>query len=325
MNRAGALGWVVASLVPAGCACPPPPLDLESDGESGATTTVQGPTSSQTTLLTATNGATTVDTLDSTTAGTAGTAGTASEETSGVGCDESEILCDGACVDPRFDPDHCGASDPCDANPGVTCEGPFEGCAEGGCTSCDQLEDFEVPLLPPCILGTWALEPDWCIYSGAPSSTHPAMPFASNVLGTDGNRSAPYPGTDDETSSARSGVVTIGHTLAFRSWHVDEGGMVAMPGGESFDNKIIELELDMGPVTVVDCGAGIGLQVFCLPSSGPRASDDWDAVVIDTSAYAGMRGTLRFAYETNGSSGSFEQGWFIDDLRTGACGVPTSL
>jgi hypothetical protein len=131
-------------------------------------------------------------------------------------------------------------------------------------------------------------------------------------FGTDGNRQAPYPGGETEYSRITTVADVVPGPLTFSSWNVDEGSGV--------DNKIIEVSVDGGASwnVLVDCGAGIGgAPGFCTYRNDGRAGDDWDAVVIDTGAFAGQVGQLRFTYNTLDACCSFERGWFIDNLSFG--------
>ncbi|MEM9454501.1 MAG: DUF4215 domain-containing protein [Myxococcota bacterium] len=171
----------------------------------------------------------------------------------------------------------------------------------------------------------WELTGDWEIYDEAPPSDWPAVSFAmtqGRVLGTDGNRMAPYPGAEPETSSATTASFTLPSTLRFRSWHVDEGGQ---PDGEGLinDTKRIGVSVDGGDTwqTLVDCTGGPGVDLpFCQGHQGPRDAGDWDEIQLDTTAFAGMPGMLRFEYDTlSDSCCGLEQGWFIDDLNGFGC------
>ncbi len=56
-----------------------------------------------------------------------------SESTTG-GCMDDELSCDGECIDPETDPEHCGASDDCTGqSAGVQCS-PDQECIEGLCS-----------------------------------------------------------------------------------------------------------------------------------------------------------------------------------------------
>ncbi len=59
-------------------------------------------------------------------------AGCDDSPSAGATCGADQVRCDGICVDPLSDRAHCGAADPCDQNPGVTCEAGFS-CEAGAC------------------------------------------------------------------------------------------------------------------------------------------------------------------------------------------------
>ncbi|MCX4242790.1 DUF4215 domain-containing protein [Paraliomyxa miuraensis] len=198
------------------------------------------------------------------------------------------------------------------------CEADLAGVsveAQGACAQCDLVFGFEPGEPNPVIANNGG----WQLYTAAPPSfDHLEVPFGSTVLGTDGNRVAPYPGNESEASAATIGAVTLGNALSFRSWHVDEGG------GQMYyyDRKRVIFEsTDTGiSTTLVDCNAGVNEQAFCTMRYESRAGDDWDLITLDTAALAGQAGNLRFEYETLDSCCSFEQGWFIDDVALGPCG-----
>jgi len=169
--------------------------------------------------------------------------------------------------------------------------------------------DFEGPVSP--VLESTG---GWHRYTSAPQSQQrAAVAFSSQVLGTDGNRAEPYPGTDNETSFATLGSITLDQTLTLRSWHVDEGG-------SSYDRKRIYFQTDSGQTwALVDCSTSINPQAFCTPNNTSRPGNLWDEIVLDTAILAGQTGTLRFEYQTVDSCCSFEQGWFIDDVAIGEC------
>ena len=133
-------------------------------------------------------------------------------------------------------------------------------------------------------------------------------------MGTDGNRRPPYTNNPGEKrhlehSRATSAPDVVPDMLTFDSWNDDEGG--------GFDTKLIELSIDGGMSWIVleDCSAG-SVQPFCTNTAGMvRAGDDWDAITIDTSAYAGEVGILRITYNTGDDCCDTEQGWFIDNLN----------
>ncbi|MBU1508831.1 hypothetical protein KKD52_00605, partial [Myxococcota bacterium] len=56
-----------------------------------------------------------------------------------LSCQENLVECDGTCIDPATDRFHCGASDPCDTNPGFACEDGYLCDGDGGCAlSCQE-------------------------------------------------------------------------------------------------------------------------------------------------------------------------------------------
>lgn len=180
------------------------------------------------------------------------------------------------------------------------------GSGEGGGTLVFDFEG-ELPVLESS--GNWAL------YTEAPPSyQNAAVPFPSQVLGTDGNRLPPYPGDDNENSFATLGPITLGSSLSLSSWHVDEGGGY-------YDRKRIYFQADSGETWVLaDCAGGINAdQAFCQFDSSSRPGDLWDDIVLDTGILSGQTGTLRFEYQTLDGCCSFEQGWFIDDIRVNGC------
>lgn len=188
---------------------------------------------------------------------------------------------------------------------------------DGECAQCEPAFGFEPEEPNPVI----SADGGWQLYTAAPPSfDHLEVPFGSTVLGTDGNRMAPYPGNESENSAATIGAITLGESLSFRSWHVDEGG--GQPGGY-YDRKRVFFESATTGQTwvLVDCWNMINAQAFCDFTSESRAGDDWDQIVLDTATLAGQTGNLRFEYQTLDSCCSFEQGWFIDDITVGSCGA----
>lgn len=194
-----------------------------------------------------------------------------------------------------------------------------EACDDGndddadGCTqdcACRASFEFETQL------NGWELSGDWSIYSEAPTSSWTKVPFEDQgkALGTDGNRTEPYPGAEDEVSSATTPTFMIPTTLQFRSWHADEGGPQ--------DNKRILVSTDSGATwnALVDCELGPNTSMpFCQPQDVPRDAESWDRIEIDSAAYADVPGQLRFEYEALDACCDFEQGWFIDDLDALGC------
>lgn len=339
---------VLAALV-SGCAVPPTPI-AQGDSEVTATTTMGSTTMSVgTTTYEPTTSTTSPSTSSSSTDGTTSdvtttgsmsttafntssstsTDGSSSSESStgattelgsttgGSPCDGGLVECDGVCIDPLSDPAFCGAAPPCDSNPGSVCDPILTICLGGACEDCELVFDFE--FMGVGSLATWTWGSDWGVYNVTPSSTHAPVLLSSAAFGTDGNRQTPYPGLENETSQVVTGVIAFDDTLSFRSWHVDEGGDNPM----GWDNKRIEIFTGTYE-TLVDCELGINPQGFCDQVAGPRAADDWDLIVLDTSAYNGYNTSLRITYDTNKLGENFEQGWYIDEIRVGAnCGPPT--
>ncbi len=346
---------VLVGTMASACAVPPTPIpqvDSESEVTVGPTTSISGMGSTigpldSTTLETTSTSATSSTTSDptslspttsdsttspiepaststssdgSTTSSVLSVGSTTgeSEGTTGPVCALDLIDCGGECIDPASNLSFCGAVDPCDVNPGDVCDPLLEICLAGVCENCELRYNFEF-VMPVGSLATWILQPDWEVRDDTPPSTNAPVNFASYALGTDGNRQAPYPGLENETSQVTTGTITFGDTLSFYSWHVDEGG--DNPSG--WDNKIIEINNGVYE-TLVNCESGVNPQSFCQQVQGPRAADDWDLIVLDTSMYSGYNTTLRITYQTNKLGNDFEQGWYIDDIRVGVnCGPPT--
>ncbi|MCH9681961.1 MAG: hypothetical protein K0V04_11045 [Deltaproteobacteria bacterium] len=193
-------------------------------------------------------------------------------------------------------------------------------CQEGVCPDCQNLSalnDFQSGSLA---FNGWLIEDlsgdgaDWQIYFSAPQNTEPGsvpvpLSFAPS-FGTDGNRQAPYGGALQEVEHSRITTTpdTVPASIMFDSWNVDEGS--------GFDTKLIEISTDGGMTwdVLVDCNLGPP-QPFCMNVPDGRLGTDWDAIVIDTAAYQGMVGQLRFTYNTGDTCCGFERGWFIDNLN----------
>lgn len=122
----------------------------------------------------------------------------------------------------------------------------------------------------------------WMLHAAAPPSDQGIeVSFSSQALGTDGNRSSPYPGYDDENSFATVGPITLGNTLSMRSWHVDEGGGY-------YDRKRVFFQSDAGMSStwvLADCAnevpTAFGMPAssdlpFCQFYSASRPGDQWD-------------------------------------------------
>ncbi|MEM7153124.1 MAG: DUF4215 domain-containing protein [Myxococcota bacterium] len=198
------------------------------------------------------------------------------------------------------------------------CDDADEDEADGCAADCVCWLDFE----DDAQVVDWQLEGGWELHDAAPASqVLAAVPFETQgrVFGTDGNRSLPYPGGESESSSATTSDFVFPTSLRFRSWHVDEGTVTAVGVA---DHKRILVSVDVGATwePLVDCQLGPNEQLpFCLEWLASREADDWDDVEIDTSAYAGMMGRLRFEYDTVDSCCTVEQGWFLDDFEAFGC------
>jgi hypothetical protein len=194
--------------------------------------------------------------------------------------------------------------------------GPCSYCEAGQCLDCQSFSEFG-DFNDPGSIAQWSIQAisgtaSWGLYDAAPQSNVAgavAFPNAP-VFGNDGNRSTPYPGGAAEHSQIITGEGVVPATLTFLSWHLDEGGA-------SYDNKIIELTVNGGASwnTLVNCQGMPGGQPFCEYLSEERLGTDWDSISINTAAWAGMTGQLRFTYNTADGCCSFERGWFIDDLN----------
>jgi hypothetical protein len=211
----------------------------------------------------------------------------------------------------------CGAADTCDgagsclsndAPDGTACTGCAEGlcsCSGGQCGAC-QSPASQNHFTTARSVESFTLTGDFRLYREAPQSQQNGPTrFGSQVFGTDGNRQAPYPGAHNEASSATTHDFVLPSTLTFSSWNVDEGS--------GYDNKTIELSVDGGAswTVLVDCSTGVNPQPFCTQVN-TRPADAWDAIALDTSAFAGATGRVRFSYNTGDGCCGFEQGWFID-------------
>jgi hypothetical protein len=236
------------------------------------------------------------------------------------------VTCDdGMCVDAPVDAGtpcgddtvaECNAADSCDgdgncvenvAPNGSTCTGCALGqcsCNDGACGDCSFAPTNN--FITTRSIAGWELTGGWALYREAPqSASAPAIPFEGQVLGTDGNRSSPYPGGEQEDSYARSPVTTLPATLDFLSWHVDEGS--------GYDNKSIAVSIDDGVswVVVADCTINAGL-AFCMNLSD-RAPDAWDSISIPVPPdMVGERGLVELRYNSGDGCCQFERGWFVD-------------
>jgi hypothetical protein len=148
--------------------------------------------------------------------------------------------------------------------------------------------------------------------------------FAHPVLGTDGNRAAPYGfafqapsmfvagGGELEQSSATSPPTRIPANLEFLSWQMDEGSF--------FDLKAVQVSLDgTSFTTIAICPQGQpGAFPFCSVAqpSPPRAPDAWDFVSLAVpSEFVDAIGFVRFVLDTKDACCNWERGWYIDALN----------
>jgi hypothetical protein len=238
---------------------------------------------------------------------------TAAECVAGGVCDVT-----GAC----FVADTEGAScDSCDGDPGsCVCRGE----------TCETCEDAApINFFADETLAGWTLSGGWGLYTRFPRDRQSPteVRIGKRVLGTDGNRSHPYPGGADpavggsiESSEAVSPFTSLPATLTFRSWHEDEAG------ANGRDLKAIELRTAGGDVTtLVDCAGGVeDDQPFCQPVNlaVQRAADAWDLVEITIPReLVGESMQIAFLYDSIDAIGGRERGWFIDALSAaGRCG-----
>ncbi|MCA9705406.1 MAG: hypothetical protein KDK70_06140 [Myxococcales bacterium] len=231
---------------------------------------------------------------------------------------------DDPCGDP-FD-NECNGADGCD---GVgycrdnlqptglaTCEDCPGGstcsfCDQGLCLDCVEFTNFAQGFSDPAGMPAWTpggTSPDWGFYSEAPVNENGVGPTPfpnAPVYGTDGNRQAPYPGAEVETSFVITSPGPVPFELIFGSWNVDEG--------DFFDTKRIDISVDGGATwtNLVDCQV-LPNQPFCNFRDDSRTADDWDVITLDTSPWQGQQGQLRFSHETGDSCCGFERGWYLD-------------
>ena len=311
-------------------------MDTDSDGETGATTSMTT-TSSDPTGLT---GTTTMDPpeceddADCTDVAGECEVGVCSAEGT---CEVAHAPAGTACGDPAET--ECDAADTCDgdgrcvenhATDGTDCSACDGGrciCTSGMCGSCVVFADTNLFSTPRSLVG-WELTGDWGLYTEAPASQSdldgqlsPAIAFGNQVLGTDGNRRGPaYPGGHMEFSYARTPPTELPSSLEFQSWHLDEGA-------EEYDNKIIRLSTDGGETwtDLISCVLDPTL-AFCQRVDLREASE-WDQISLDLPApLIGQTGIVEFAYDTFDACCNFEKGWFIDVTNFGtecACTVDT--
>ncbi|MBI4705220.1 MAG: hypothetical protein HY744_29275, partial [Deltaproteobacteria bacterium] len=169
----------------------------------------------------------------------------------------------------------------------------------------------------PSQIQGWQRNGGWGLYTEAPPSQQEPWPIVfqsrGTVFGTDGNRSQPYPGGEVENSQAITTPFKVPAKITFLSWHVDEGS-------HPYDTETIGLSLNGGQswLMLVDCEQDINPQTFCQQRN-QRGADDWDSIVLDTAAWQGQTGILRFTYNTGDDCCDFERGWFIDNGKFRSC------
>jgi len=317
----------LTALLVGGCAVPPTPLGLSTEASStgsGLSSSTSSPVSDTVTSsgpLESSGPATTTEASETTSELSAGSTsmststGPGDTETTGGGlmCAMGLVDCGGTCIDPDSSFDYCGASAPCAGNPGAVCDPLLEICSLGTCTDCELRYDFEGG---PAQVNSWSPGGTWGLAGATPVTTNPSVSFDSTVYGVTGQDMG-----FNETSQVIATPIPYRDTLCFRSWHVDRGGLAGQ------DNKTIGLRIGgrvLDPL-LVDCAGGINDTLpLCAFEMGPRDRSDWDHIVLDTSPLAGANAELFLGYDAGGVQIGFEQGWYIDDIRTGDdCGPPT--
>jgi hypothetical protein len=143
--------------------------------------------------------------------------------------------------------------------------------------------------------------------------------FSKPVLGTDGNRAAPYskPGAEREVSSATSPPTVLPPVLRFRSWHSDEGfradfkAVLYSTNGQDF-------------LTLAECPEQSGNPpppppyAFCtrFGDGKQRGSNAWDSIELPVPATdVGKVAQVRFLYGSNFAGDEWERGWYVDELN----------
>ena len=214
--------------------------------------------------------------------------------------------CDGAgtCLENlAVDGETCGM---CPAGPGLC------GCEGGACADCSTFAQVNTFSSDQSIAG-WSMTGGWGLYLETPESSLPSVPFGNFRFGTDGNRVSPYPGAEEENSSATTAMTTLPAALTFTSWHVDED----IP----YDVKRIEILPEGGgaPVFIADCSDPAGMLSafpFCAQMLMSRPPEMVDNIMIPVPApLVGTNAQIRFSYVNSDDCCNAEQGWYIDDLN----------
>ncbi len=217
--------------------------------------------------------------------------------------------------------DECTAPDTCD-NAGnclenhvddgmscTACAGEDCLCTAGACDLCNSFAPANNFTTTRSIEG-WELTGSWGLHRRTPQSElAPASEFVSQVLGSDGNRVAPFPGSEIETSYARTAPVVLPEMIIFLSWNVDEGG------GPS-DNKTVRVSVDDGATwdTLVDCAADPSWP-FCQPSMAQDPAIFSLVQIPVPMGLQGQTGIVEFGYDTVDDCCDFEKGWYIESLN----------
>jgi len=233
-------------------------------------------------------------------------------------CIEDHAVFDTPCGDPNAD--ECTAADSCnngecmpnDVDDGLTCGACASGqcaCAAGTCDECAAFAPTNNFVTTRSIVG-WELTGDWALRRETPQSQPEVQTyFPGQVLGTDGNRTAPFPGAEIEVSYARTPPVVLPETIAFLSWNIDEGG------GAS-DNKTIRASVDGGATwqVLADCATD-PVHVFCQYTAQADPGIWGLAQIPVPLPLQGQVGIVEFGYDTGDACCDFEKGWYIDSLN----------
>ena len=226
---------------------------------------------------------------------------------------------DTPCGDPTdddcTDPDTCDGNGACAANhaqEGIACACP-EGsctCADGECGECNVRAATNNFITTRSIEG-WDLTGSWGLYRQTPQSElAPGSEFPGQVLGSNGNRVAPFPGNEVEVSYARTPPTELPPMIVFLSWHVDQGGGAA-------DNKTVRVSVDDGATweTLVDCAVNPAGFPFCVPNMDQDPGVFNLAQIPVPAPLQGQLGIVEFGYDTVDECCEFEKGWYIDSLN----------
>jgi len=215
----------------------------------------------------------------------------------------------------------CTAADSCDGDGNCLANDVEDGlacntCASGECTctagACGECNAFAPTnnFITSKSLDGWELTGSWGLHRRTPSSElAEGTEFIGQVLGSNGNRVAPFPGSEVEVSYARTRPFPLPDMIAFLSWNVDEGG------GTS-DNKTVRVSVDGGATwdTLADCAVD-ATPAMCQPSTDQDPSV-FDLVQLPVPpALQGMEGIVEFGYDTGDACCEFEKGWYIDSLN----------